>query len=290
MAVAPPLGASGPPFLGTIDDLERILVARAVDEVHIWLPVKSCYAAIEQVIETCERVGVESSYEADIFRRSFAHSGQTQPTRSSRGRSRDDYRLWTKRVIDVCGALVGLVVFSPVMLAAATAVKWTSPGPILFTQERFGLNRRRMRIYKFRTMIADAAARQAEFEDQNEADGPVFKIRHDPRVTPVGHFLRKTSIDELPQLLNVLKGEMSLVGPRPMAVRDVFRFTEASLMRRFSVKPGLTCLWQINGRSNTTFGRWIELDLEYIDRWSLGLDLAILVRTVPAVLKGEGAA
>jgi lipopolysaccharide/colanic/teichoic acid biosynthesis glycosyltransferase len=201
----------------------------------------------------------------------------------------DDYRLWIKRAIDVGGALIGLVLFSPIMLAASVAIWWTSPGRIIFRQERVGLQRRRIMIYKFRTMVADAESRQAALEQLNEADGPVFKIRHDPRLTPVGHFLRKTSIDELPQLLNVLKGEMSLVGPRPMAIRDVSRFEEASLMRRFSVMPGLTCLWQIRGRSNTNFERWIELDLEYIDRWSLSLDLAILAMTVPAVVKCEGA-
>ena len=201
----------------------------------------------------------------------------------------DDYRVWAKRVIDVCGALFGLAVLSPVMLAAAAAIKMTSAGPILFTQERFGFNRRRLRMYKFRTMVIDAEARQAELEPLNQAKGPVFKIRNDPRVTRVGRFLRKTSIDELPQLLNVLKGEMSLVGPRPLPVRDVSRFTEASLMRRFSAKPGLTCLWQVSGRSDTSFDRWIEQDLEYIDQWSLALDLQILAKTVPVVMKGSGA-
>lgn len=160
----------------------------------------------------------------------------------------------------------------------------------IFKQERVGLNRRRLMIYKFRTMTVDAESRQAALEALNEADGPIFKIRRDPRLIRGGHFLRKTSIDELPQLLNVLKGEMSLVGPRPMAVRDVLRFPEASLMRRFSVMPGLTCLWQINGRSDTTFARWMELDLEYIDRWSITRDLTILMETIPAVLKGAGAA
>jgi len=289
VAVAP-LGPSGPPFLGTIDELEGILVSRVVDAVHIALPVKSCYAAIEQVIKTCESVGVESSYQADIFPRSLARPwARGIGLVVARKVVADDYRLWAKRVIDVCGALVGLAVLSPVMLAAATAIKLTSDGPILFTQERFGFNRRRLRMYKFRTMVTDAEARQAELEALNQAKGPVFKIRNDPRVTRVGRFLRKTSIDELPQLLNVLRGEMSLVGPRPLPVRDVSRFTEASLMRRFSAKPGLTCLWQISGRSETSFDRWIEQDLEYIDQWSLALDLQILAKTVPIVMKGSGA-
>ncbi len=289
-AAVAPLGPSGPPFLGTIDELEGILVSRVVDAVHIALPVKSCYAAIEQVIKTCESVGVESSYQADIFPRSLARPwARGTGLVVARKVVADDYRLWAKRVIDVCGALLGLAVLSPVMLAAAAAIKMTSAGPILFTQERFGFNRRRLRMYKFRTMVTDAEARQAELEALNQANGPVFKIRDDPRVTRVGRFLRKTSIDELPQLLNVLRGEMSLVGPRPLPVRDVSRFTEASLMRRFSAKPGLTCLWQISGRSDTSFDRWIEQDLEYIDQWSLALDLQILAKTVPVVMKGSGA-
>jgi lipopolysaccharide/colanic/teichoic acid biosynthesis glycosyltransferase len=142
---------------------------------------------------------------------------------------------------------------------------------------------------KFRTMVQDAEALQAQLEDKNEAGGPVFKMRADPRVTPIGRFLRKTSIDELPQLFNVLAGHMSLVGPRPLPRRDVSNFTDGWLMRRFSVKPGITCLWQISGRSNASFEQWIAQDLEYIDRWSFALDLKILARTVPVVVRGSGA-
>jgi len=145
-------------------------------------------------------------------------------------------------------------------------------------------------MYKFRTMVMNAEELQATLESQNEAEGPVFKIRKDPRITPIGRILRKTSLDEFPQFLNVLRGEMSLVGPRPLPKRDVARFDNAWLMRRFSVKPGLTCLWQVNGRSNTNFEHWIGLDLKYIDTWSLGLDLRIIVKTVPAVIMGKGAA
>jgi lipopolysaccharide/colanic/teichoic acid biosynthesis glycosyltransferase len=144
-------------------------------------------------------------------------------------------------------------------------------------------------MLKFRTMVVDAESLQEALEKKNEASGPVFKMKQDPRVTPLGRFLRKTSLDELPQLFNVLLGDMSLVGPRPLPRRDVSRFEDSWLMRRFSVKPGLTCLWQVNGRSNTSFDHWIAQDLEYIDRWSLRLDLEILVRTVPAVVRGSGA-
>jgi exopolysaccharide biosynthesis polyprenyl glycosylphosphotransferase len=201
----------------------------------------------------------------------------------------DDSRLLVKRAIDIAGAIVGLVVFGPAMLIIAAAIRLTSPGPALFTQERYGLRKRRFRMYKFRTMVQDAEQLQANLESQNESRGPAFKIKNDPRITPIGSFLRKTSLDEFPQFLNVLRGEMSLVGPRPLPLRDVSRFDDASLMRRFSVKPGLTCLWQINGRSDTDFERWIELDLQYIDTWSLSLDLEILAKTFPSVLRGQGA-
>jgi lipopolysaccharide/colanic/teichoic acid biosynthesis glycosyltransferase len=145
-------------------------------------------------------------------------------------------------------------------------------------------------MYKLRTMYVNAEARQSELEDQNEASGPVFKIRDDPRITPVGRLLRRTSIDELPQLWNVLRGDMSVVGPRPLPVRDVQRFTEGALMRRFSVRPGVTGLWQVSARSTLNFEDWVRLDMQYIDEWSLGLDMRILAMTLPAVVRGSGAA
>jgi lipopolysaccharide/colanic/teichoic acid biosynthesis glycosyltransferase len=175
-------------------------------------------------------------------------------------------------------------------LSVVVLIKWTSEGPVLFTQERYGLNKRTFRIFKFRTMIANAEAAQASLEHMNEGTGPTFKIFRDPRITKIGSFLRRTSIDELPQLINILRGEMSFVGPRPMNLRDVGLFSEAWLMRRFSVKPGLTGLWQVSGRSNVSFDRWIALDLKYIDNWSLLLDFRILAMTVPAVIKVTGAA
>jgi exopolysaccharide biosynthesis polyprenyl glycosylphosphotransferase len=201
----------------------------------------------------------------------------------------NDHRIRVKRVFDVLGSGIGILLLSPVFLATILAVKLTSRGPIFFKQERFGLNKRTFGMLKFRSMVVDAEARQAALEHLNETSGPAFKIKNDPRITPIGRFIRKFSIDELPQLFNVLLGDMSLVGPRPLPLRDVGKFSEAWLMRRFSVRPGLTCLWQVSGRSNTDFDRWIELDLEYIDGWSLALDTKILFKTVPAVLKGRGA-
>ena len=201
----------------------------------------------------------------------------------------DDSRLMVKRGMDIVGAILALIVLSPVFVITALAVKLTSPGPVLFRQPRYGYNRRRFPMYKFRTMVMDAEQKMAALEHLNEATGPVFKMKKDPRLTRIGGFLRATSIDELPQLFNVLLGHMSLVGPRPLPVRDVVRFSEATLMRRFSVLPGMTGLWQVSGRSSLDFSEWIALDLKYIDNWSLLEDLRILLITVPVVLRGRGA-
>jgi lipopolysaccharide/colanic/teichoic acid biosynthesis glycosyltransferase len=175
-------------------------------------------------------------------------------------------------------------------LVAAIAIKLISPGPVFFLQERMGLNKRRFKILKFRTMVLNAEKLLPDLEKHNEVSGPVFKIRNDPRITPVGRLLRRSSIDELPQLFNVLTGDMSLVGPRPLPIRDYEGFNEDWQRRRFSVKPGITCLWQVNGRSGISFDQWMMLDLQYMDEWSLWLDLKILAKTVPAVVRGSGAA
>jgi lipopolysaccharide/colanic/teichoic acid biosynthesis glycosyltransferase len=188
------------------------------------------------------------------------------------GRNLGEEELATLRQVIDSGILNCILLLTPLFLIVSLWIKFTSPGPVFFVQERVGLNKRRFRLYKFRTMVLDAEQRQDELEDLNEVRGPVFKIKNDPRITPIGKFLRKTSMDELLQLFNVLKGDMSLVGPRPLPVR-----------------PGITCLWQINGRSNVSFAKWMKLDMEYIDNWSLGLDLKILLKTIPAVLKGAGA-
>jgi exopolysaccharide biosynthesis polyprenyl glycosylphosphotransferase len=281
------------PLLGRIADLEDILMKHVVDEVVVTLPVKSQYAAIDRTISICERVGVQVQYCEGLF--DAPRSGHCYREEHENGKVvlkmvPDDYRHRIKRAIDVLGAVFGLILCAPLFLVVAIVIKATSPGPVFFKQERYGLGRRKFCLYKFRTMVENAEAAQAALEHMNQNSGPVFKIFKDPRITRAGAILRRTSIDELPQLLNVLKGEMSLVGPRPLNLRDVGRFSEAWLMRRFSVKPGLTCLWQISGRSNVSFDRWIELDLHYIDHWSLEMDLKILARTIPAVLRGTGAA
>jgi exopolysaccharide biosynthesis polyprenyl glycosylphosphotransferase len=200
------------------------------------------------------------------------------------------WALMMKGVMDFIGAALGLAVFALPMLITAVLIRLSSSGPIIFRQERGGKNGKPFVMYKFRTMQTDAAMRQAELAAFNEMSGPVFKIEQDPRVTKLGRWLRRTSLDELPQLWNILKGEMSLVGPRPLPVDEVKRFDDFSHRRRLSVKPGLTCLWQVSGRNNVVdFKDWVRLDLEYIDNWSLWLDLKIIWRTVPVVLGGVGA-
>jgi exopolysaccharide biosynthesis polyprenyl glycosylphosphotransferase len=280
-------------MLGSIQDLDTILMKRVVDHVMIALPIKSRYDDIQRSISVCEQAGVESEVLSDVFDVSVARAQRgnfgTRPIVRYKV-VKDDYRLSIKRLIDLSGAAVGLIFFAPVMLIVAIAVALTSPGSVLFAQERYGMHKRRFRMLKFRTMVSGAEKLQASLESSNEAQGPVFKIHNDPRITPLGRFLRKTSLDELPQLFNVLSGEMSLVGPRPLPKRDVSLFDDPSLMRRFSVKPGLTCLWQVTGRSSTDFDHWIALDLKYIDEWSLLLDVAILAKTIPAVVRGNGAA
>jgi exopolysaccharide biosynthesis polyprenyl glycosylphosphotransferase len=278
--------------IGTLESLESILARAHVDEVHIGLPVKSHYPEIQETIRVCERIGVKVMYGADIFGTELA-----RPCGSRGMCPRVELQLvpegpavFVKRVIDLAGAAALLLALAPLMIATAVAIKLTSEGPVIFTQERYGLNRRRFRMLKFRTMIVNAEQLQAALESQNEVQGAAFKIARDPRVTPLGRILRRASIDELPQLFNVLAGDMSLIGPRPLPNRDVERFTRTADMRRFSVRPGLTGLWQVSGRARLVFDEWIRLDLHYIDNWSLLLDFRILARTLPAVVRGTGAA
>jgi exopolysaccharide biosynthesis polyprenyl glycosylphosphotransferase len=222
--------------------------------------------------------------------RSWTEELEGEPMVTHHNGISEGWQLMFKRMLDFTVALTALIVLSPVLVGAAILIILTSPGPVFFIQRRVGLNKRVFPVYKFRTMVADAEQKIRELEHLNEVSGPVFKITKDPRITPLGRFLRKTSLDELPQLINVLKGDMSLVGPRPLPVRDYEGFSKDWQRRRFSVRPGITCLWQVSGRSSIPFEQWMELDLQYIDKWSLWLDLRILIQTIPAVLKGEGAA
>ena len=277
-------------FAGLADFLRH----NVVDEAAIYLPLRSYYEHAAQLISLCELHGILIRVDSQIFKSRSQDAAALDLDENSQfmaiASTMKVFPALAKRFIDCFASFVLLIVLAPLLGVVGLLVKFTSKGPIFFRQTRVGLNKRMFRIYKFRTMIADAEKVQDQLLAMNEMSGPVFKIKEDPRVTPLGRFLRKTSIDELPQLLNVLKGEMSLVGPRAMSLRDYQLFDRDCHRRRFSVKPGITCLWQIYGRNSIPFEQWMELDLQYIDKWSLWLDIKILAQTVPAVLRGTGAA
>jgi exopolysaccharide biosynthesis polyprenyl glycosylphosphotransferase len=279
-----------PPIMS---ELQSMLATEPVDEVFISLPMDKYGHVIEAIVQLCQEQGIVVRVQPDLSLRTFVkpYIGEFNgvPFVTVRSVPRDGWPLFIKRLIDVVGGAALLVGLAPLLALAALLIKIDSPGPILFRQERIGLNKRRFQLLKFRTMLVGADQQQHGMEQLNEANGPVFKIKDDPRITRLGKFLRRFSIDELPQLFNVLNGDMSLVGPRPLPVRDVERINVQWHKRRFSVKPGITCLWQVNGRSDVSFDRWVQMDLEYIDHWCLGLDIKILIKTVPVVLRGSGA-
>ncbi len=278
--------------LGGLRDLERVLRENVVDEVFVFLPMKSFYGEIEEIIQICETVGVEVKIPTDLFNLSLAKSTVSLyheiPMIDLYTSPKMNWQLLVKRLIDVVSAAIGLIILSPLFAVVGILIKATSKGPIFFKQERVGYNGRLFDCLKFRTMVENAEELKEDLASKNEMDGPVFKIKDDPRVTKVGRILRKTSFDETPQLINVLKGEMSLVGPRPPVPSEVTQYDLKDL-RRLSMRPGITCLWQVNGRNSIPFEKWMELDKEYIDHWSLWLDLKILAKTIPAVLRGSGA-
>lgn len=287
-------------ILGRLD-LSDAPVQRLVEMLHehsvngVILSARHAYfEQVEAALQACEMEGVEAWLVADFFK-----------TRISRA-SFDDFYGWSvlvfrstpesswsrtmKQMMDFVGSFVVLAVFWWVFALIALLIKFTSPGPVLFRQKRSGINGQPFTILKFRTMVTNAEQLKHELAAMNEMSGPVFKVTNDPRVTSIGKFLRKYSLDEWPQFFNVLRGEMSLVGPRPLPVDEVKRFNDLAHRRRLSVRPGLTCLWQVSGRSNVSdFKDWVRLDLEYIDHWSLWLDVQILFRTLPAVFAGTGA-
>ncbi|MES2571378.1 MAG: sugar transferase, partial [Verrucomicrobiota bacterium] len=249
---------------------------------------------LQEAIGACEIEGVEARLVADFIRTSIARPTfdvfGSRPVLVFRTTPDISWSLAIKSLIDRLGALIGLLLAAPLIAVLAVGIKITSPGPVFFKQLRGGKNGRPFTMYKLRSMRSDAAMLQAELAVHNQMTGPVFKIDNDPRITGFGKFLRKTSLDELPQLFNVFRGEMSLVGPRPLPIYEVAKFETTAQRRRLSMKPGLTCLWQVSGRSACKdFDQWVSLDLKYIDQWSLWLDLKILLRTIPVVLLGLGA-
>lgn len=282
-------------------DLQKAGVSGLVQMLHEFAPNGVIMAAqhtffgdIEIAIQACELEGVEVWLLADFFKPQISQTTldefRGRPVLVFRSAPDDSWPRLLKSGFDTVSAGLAMIVLSPLFVLAAILIKVTSPGPVFFRQLRCGLNGQPFQMFKFRSMSTDAEQRKHELAAFNEMDGPVFKVTHDPRVTPIGRWLRKFSIDELPQLYNVLRGEMSLVGPRPLPVDEVRRFDDAAHRRRLSVKPGLTCLWQIKGRNNVTnFKEWVRLDLEYIDNWSIWLDFKILFMTIPVVLRGTGA-
>jgi exopolysaccharide biosynthesis polyprenyl glycosylphosphotransferase len=288
---------SGYRLLADFAGLPAFLRRHVVDEVVIDLPLNSFYREVTEIVERCLEQGVMVRFISDSFyllrNLKLAHSrlekfGDNIVFSVQKG-AMSGWPILAKRVFDAVVSLLLIIILAPAFICVAFLIKLTSPGPIFFAQERIGLNKRRFRLIKFRTMIPGAEQQQAELEHFNEASGPAFKIRNDPRITPLGRFLRRTSLDEIPQLFNVLQGDMSLVGPRPLPVRDYNGFNRDWHRRRFSVRPGISCLWQISGRSNLTFAKWMRLDMEYIDNWSFGLDLKILLLTLPAIIREKGA-
>lgn len=272
-------------------EVRRILRDEVVDEVVIAAP-RSMFSEIGPVVSACGEAGVPFTLLSDVF------GDYLPPPQVTRFGSlaalrfapvhHSQARIAVKRAIDLAGASAGLLLAAPVIGVAAVAVKLGSRGPVFFRQTRCGLYGRRFTLYKLRTMVPDAEEQKAALAHLNEMSGPVFKMRNDPRVTPVGRWLRRFSIDELPQLWNVVRGHMSLVGPRPALPHEVAQY-ETFERRRLSMRPGLTCLWQIGGRNRVRdFDDWVRMDLEYIDSWSLTLDLRILVQTIPAVLRATG--
>ena len=290
----PALDHGAPGIVTNIEEFRSYLRNHVVDEVVLALPIKSFYSRTDKLITFCREQGILVRVLSDFFE--FA-SNMTRVDQFESNRVVTFYNspiggmsVVAKRMLDIALSSVLLLLFSPLLLLVSLLVKLDSSGLAFFPQERVGLNKHRFRMFKFRTMVADAEQLQARLESQNEVSGPVFKIKRDPRITRLGKFLRKTSIDELPQLINVLKGDMSLVGPRPLPVRDYEGFDKDWQRRRFSVRPGITCLWQVSGRSGIAFDEWMDLDMKYIDEWSLWLDMKILAKTIPAVVKGSGAA
>lgn len=277
--------------LGNVADLPRVLERENIAQVFMTGRAWDV-ETLRFVADTCEQMGVTFSMDANFLGLSVSLADlqdyEGWGVLSFASTPPNAEALVVKRAMDLIGAAVALLLLSPVFGVIALAIKLQDGGPVFFIQERSGLYGRRFPMIKFRSMVVDAEARKHALADQNEMSGPVFKMAQDPRITPVGRWIRRTSLDEIPQFWNVLRGEMSLVGPRPPLPAEVARY-ERWQMRRLSMKPGITCIWQVSGRNHIDFDNWMRLDLEYIDNWSLFLDVKLLLRTLPAVLGGHGA-
>ena len=278
--------------IGTFEDIPKIHHTNALDSVLFAVPYH-LFGKIEKAMHYLETVGVKVDIALDYFSYKLSTAKQTEfcgvPLLTFESTPQRLIPFFAKRLADLILSGAALVLLSPVFAIIALLVKITSTGPALFSQERGSLNGRTFKLYKFRTMVVDAESKLEQLKVHNEMKGAAFKMANDPRVTPLGKWLRKLSIDELPQFYNVLKGDMSLVGPRPPLPKEVDEYDDWQ-RRRLSMRPGITCLWQVNGRNKiTNFEQWAKLDLDYIDNWSLWLDFKILMKTVPVVLFGIGA-
>ena len=279
-------------ILGRVESLEAFLEANPVDEVYLAASLRDHHLVLQQVVALCERLGMPFAVPAHAFRLGRALPRDSRLVadgylhyRVTQNRPIGDAM---KRACDVALCGIGLALLSPVFAEVAAGIKLTSKGPVFFKQVRVGLRGRLFEMYKFRSMVVDAERQLETLKTSNEQTGPVFKMKRDPRVTSIGRVIRKFSIDELPQLLNVLKGDMSIVGPRPPVPSEVARYAPWQ-RRRLSVRPGLTCFWQVQGRNEIGFDEWMLLDLQYVDQWSVAKDLELISRTVPVVVTGRGA-
>ncbi len=289
--------ASHPPagvklrMIDSVEQIREIVVSRVVDEVVVTLPMRSHYDTVSRILEICCTAGISvrlrpQAFEIMGYATEVSHVGKIPMLTHYNGPS-NYWQLLIKRVIDVLGSAIGLLVLIPLFAFVAASIKLGSPGPVFFRQARVGLHGRHFRLIKFRSMVKDALQQREQLTASNERDGKAFKIRNDSRITPIGAWLRKYRIDELPQLWNVLVGDMSLVGPRPFPVTEATGF-EWWHRRRHSMPPGLTCLWQIEDDPRMPLKEWMELDMAYIDRWSLWLDLKLIFRTFATVARGRG--
>ena len=280
------------PRLGPAEMIGEFLKMNPVDEVYLATEVDRHHASLQKVIQVCEQLGIPFAVPAHVFRFGRALPRDTRSVQ-------DGYLHYTltiskpfqdavKRGVDAALAAAALIALAPLFLLVALAIKLTSPGPVFFKQVRVGLRGRLFHMYKFRSMVVDAEKRLADLLAKNEQTGPTFKMKRDPRITRIGRFIRAYSIDELPQLFNILTGDMAIVGPRPPVPREVAQYLPWQ-RRRLSVRPGLTCLWQVQGRNNIGFDEWMMLDLQYVDQWSFGKDVSLIGKTVPVVVTGKGA-
>jgi exopolysaccharide biosynthesis polyprenyl glycosylphosphotransferase len=286
------LSAVPGPVLGKVDRLEEVLCQVPVDIVYIAGNVQKHGQEMQAAIKLCERFGVPFALPAHPFRMDRARAQDSHAVADGYlhfvTHAPRPYQMAIKRLFDIIASSAALMALSPLLLGVALAIKLTSRGPIFFKQKRVGLHGKPFNMLKFRSMVTNAEELKAKLEALNEQSGPVFKIKNDPRITGIGRFIRKYSIDELPQLLNVLRGEMSVVGPRPPLPNEVAKYA-AWQRRRLSVRPGLTCIWQVSGRNQISFEEWMYLDMQYIDNWTLWTDLSLILKTVPVVVTGSGA-